>query len=303
MQGRHKTHWLVAALLTLAVASGLSGCGKAAAPQAKGLQVVASVDFYADVARAVVGDHGTVTAVINRPDIDPHDYEPTVDVAKTVAKAQIVIQNGAGYDDWMNRLLAADDTGITQVTAAKVVGIKDGDNEHVWYKPDVMPKLARALAAACAKQDPKHKAAYAKNAAAYIKSLKPLTAKIAALKKGASGQAVAVSEPVFDNALNAMGYRIVNNHFAQAIEEGTDPSPADIRELEAAIAAGKLAFFVQNTQAESKVVTNIVKKVRAAKIPVLKVTETMPTNATYTSWMMQQYNALAKIQRDHNGGN
>ncbi|WP_225047914.1 metal ABC transporter solute-binding protein, Zn/Mn family [Lacticaseibacillus kribbianus] len=288
-------------LIALVAAGALAGCGQTATPKRQGLQVVTTVDFYADVARAVLGDHGTVTAVINRPDIDPHDYEPTVNVAKTVAAAQVVLKNGAGYDDWMDRLTAADGAGITTVSAAKVVGIKDGDNEHIWYKPDVMPELARALAKVYGQKDPEHKAAYRTNAEAYIRRLSPLTAKIASLKKGAAGQAVAVSEPVFDNALSAMGYRIVNNHFAQAIEEGTDPSPADIRALEAAIEKKDIAFFVQNTQADSKVVTNIVKKVRAAGIPVLQVTETMPAHTTYTSWMMQQYDALAKIQRSNGG--
>ncbi|WP_225418481.1 metal ABC transporter solute-binding protein, Zn/Mn family [Lacticaseibacillus daqingensis] len=287
--------WLALAGLAFGASMLLSGC-QTKASQDKGLQVVASVDFYGEVAKAVVGTHGTVTSVIDKLDVDPHDYEPTTEVAKTVANADIVIDNGGGYDSWMTKLIAADSGNTTTVTAAKVVGIKDGENEHIWYKPDVMPKMATALAKAFGQRDPAHKQAYADNAAAYIKKLQPLLKQIDALKARAVGQKVAVSEPVFSNALSYLGYTIVNDHFAQAVEESTDPSPKDIRALEAQIQGKQIAFFVQNTQVESKIVTNIVKQVRAAGIPVLQVTETMPAGKTYTSWMTAQYNQLKAIQ-------
>ncbi|WP_179396069.1 metal ABC transporter solute-binding protein, Zn/Mn family [Lacticaseibacillus absianus] len=288
------THWLAGAVLALGAALTLSGCSTHAASNK--LTVVSSVDFYGEVAKAVVGDYGTVTSVIDNPDIDPHDYEPTTAVAKTVARANVVIVNGGGYDSWMDKLVGADSGTVKVVSAAKVVGIRDGENEHVWYKPEVMPKMARALAKQFGALDPKHRAAYTANATAYIKKLQPLTAQIARLKAKAAGQAVAVSEPVFSNALSALGYRIINPHFAAAVEESTDPSPKDIRELTAAIKHKQIAFFVQNVQVESKVVSNIVAQVRAAGIPVLKVTETMPAKQTYTSWMMSQYAQLEKIQ-------
>ncbi len=280
----------------LALGAVLVGCGTTKAAAHKQLNVVASVDFYGQVAKAVAGDHGRVNAIINDPNVDPHDFTPTAAVGKQVAKADVVVDNGAGYDGWMNKLVKGSGGDIATVSAAQVVGVKDGENEHIWYKPQTMPAMANALAKEFGRLDKAHKADYQQNAKAYIASLRPLTTLIAKLKANANGKKVAVSEPVFVNALKHLGYQVSDMHFANTIEEGTDPSTSDIRQLEADIKAKQIAFFVQNTQVQSKIVDNLVKKCRAAGIPVLKVTETLPANKTYVEWMTAQYRALAKIQ-------
>jgi zinc/manganese transport system substrate-binding protein len=273
----------------------LVGCGKRPAEHDGKLNVVTSVDFYAEVAEAVVGHYGHVTSVINDPAIDPHDYEPTVATGKLVAQSDLVLTNGAGYDSWMTKLTRAE-PHVAVLSAAKVVGVRDGENEHIWYKPTAMPKLATALAKRLGKLDPQHRAAFQANATRYIQHLQPLMHQIDQLQAQRQRSAVAVSEPVFDNALTYMGYHVVNSHFAAAIEEGTDPSPTDIRTLNAQMKAGQIAFFVLNTQVDSKIVTNAVATAKANHVPILKVTETLPKGLTYTSWMQKQYRALAKIQ-------
>ncbi|WP_125579222.1 metal ABC transporter solute-binding protein, Zn/Mn family [Lacticaseibacillus suibinensis] len=283
--------WLLGLIMLL----GLTACSPKPSAH-KQLTVVASVNFYGEVAQAVAGDYGHVTAIINNPAVDPHDYEPTTEAAKTVADANVVVVNGAGYDSWMSRLTAADDDPVKTVSAAKVVGVKAGENEHIWYKPKMMVKMANALAQTYGEVDPAHKVAYRKNAQRYIKSLQPMFALEAQLKASAKNQTVAVSEPVFDNTLTALGYRIMNGHFARAIEDSSDPSPQDVRQLERALEAKQVAFFVQNTQVDSKIVTNMVAKAKAAGVPIVKVTETMPKGQTYSSWMMAQYKQIQKIQ-------
>lgn len=288
---------------TLALGTLLVGCGTSKTSNSNGndkINVVASIDFYGEAAEAVLGNHGTVTSIINKPDVDPHDYEPTSAVGKKVAKANVAIENGAGYDSWMSKLVKGSGNTIKTVSAAKVVGVEDGENEHIWYKPQTMPKMANALAKEFGKIDAKHKATYKENAKKYIDSLNPLLTLIDKLKANADGKKVAVSEPVFVNALNYLGYKVSDEHFAESVEESTDPTSADIKNLEDDIANNKIAFFVQNTQVQSKVVDNIVKKCEDAGIPILKVTETLPAGKTYTEWMTDQYTALEKIQDAEN---
>lgn len=292
-------HWLTA-LAIFAMGIGLAACssGHSATPNgSKKLNVVASVNFYGEVAKAIAGKYGTVTSVIDNPDVDPHDYEPTTDVAKSVANADVIVENGAGYDGWMAKLVAANNTDAKVVSAAKVVGVANGENEHIWYKPKMMIQMANALAKQYGKVDPAHKADYEKNAQAYIKKLTPLTDLIDQTRAKAHGEAVAVSEPVFDNALHYLGYKVVDNHFSKANEDGTDPSPKDIRDLQADIKAKKIKFFVENTQVQSKTIDNMVALAKKSGVPVLKVTETMPSGDTYISWMTAQFRALDKIQQ------
>lgn len=283
-------------ILTVALV-GLVACGRPAAKS--GVRVGATVDFYGEMAKAVVGRYGTATSVIADPAVDPHDYEPTTAVGKAVAQADVVVANGAGYDSWMNKLVAANGNRAAVVSAASVVGVKNGENEHIWYKPTALPAMATALAKRLGKIDPQHKAAYAKQAQAYIARLKPVTDLVAKLRRGSDGQKVAVSEPVFNNALTAMGYRVSDTHFAQAIEEGTDPSPADIRRLKADFTKHRVAFFVVNTQVDSKIVAAMVTAAKAANVPVVHVTETLPANMTYAQWMLRQYRAVEAIQKEN----
>lgn len=260
------------------------------------IKVISSVDFYGEAAKAVLGKYGSVQSVITNPNVDPHDYEPSAKIAKDVAGSDLVLYNGIGYDSWMTKL--AKNSNISSVRVGEdVLGKKNGDNPHLWYQSQTMPKLVSYLANKFSKIDPKHKAQFKANANNYITSLKPITTKINALKANSDGKRVDVSEPVFDYALSELGYTENNTHFAKSVEDGTDPSPKDIKAMQDDIKNRSISFFVENTQASDKTVTELVKLADEYSVPVLKVTETMPKNKTYLEWMLAQYQQLEKIQQ------
>lgn len=289
-------------LLAAIAAIVMTACGtKKAGPSttsSKPIHVAASVDFYGQVAQAVLGDHGTVSSIINSPSVDPHDFEPTTKDGQTVSKANVVLANGIGYDNWMTKLAKSNGNGKQTVVKVgeNVLDKHVGDNEHVWYQPATMPKLANYLADKFGKIAPKYKKDYQRNAQRYIKTLQPLQTEIDQLKAKSNGQKVDVSEPVFDYALDALGYQRNNHKFELAVENGTDPSPKEIRSMETDIKQHKIAFFVNNSQASDKTVSAMVALAKKNQVPVLNVTETLPKGKTYEAWMMDQYQALAKIQ-------
>lgn len=276
----------------------LSGCwNKEVSATTQKLNVVTTTDFYGEVAKAVVGNKGSVSSIINNPAIDPHDYEPTTKVAKKVSQANIVVANGIGYDAWMNKLTKQDSSTYIKI-GEDVMNKKIGDNPHLWYEPSTMAKYAKYLAQKLAKQDPKNKTYFEKNADKYITSLKPLQNEVTTLKQAAnksSNKKVYVSEPVFDYSLQAIGFKVANKNFEKAVENGTDPAPAVIKQMQDGIKNHQIAFFVFNTQTDSKLVNNLVQLAQKNNIPVLKVTETLPAGKTYQQWMLSQYRALNKI--------
>ncbi len=75
--------------------------------QSRVVAVVAAENFYGDIARQIGGDRVSVTSIMSDPNIDPHEYESSVDDARALASADLVIENGGGYDDWMDKLLSA----------------------------------------------------------------------------------------------------------------------------------------------------------------------------------------------------
>lgn len=269
------------------------GLGLNASAQAAKTQVITTTDFYGEVAQEVLGSKGKVTSIINNPSTDPHDFEPTTKTAKQVAQADLVIYNGIGYDSWVKKL-----NGKKYLSVASLVGKKDGDNEHIWYDVPAMISLTEKLATYFSKKDAKNADYYQKNAQAYIKELKQLTTLETNIAKQAKGQKVAVSEPVFDYALASMGYKVANKHFAKATEDESDPSYSDIKKLQTMIKKKQIAFFVQNTQSDSKVIDNMAKLCQENDVPIVKVTETKPKGKTYVQWMTQEFKQVQKIQNN-----
>jgi zinc/manganese transport system substrate-binding protein len=260
------------------------------------IKIVAAENFYGEVAKAVGGDHVAVTDILNNPNTDPHDYEPTPDVARTVSNAQMIVYNGVGYDSWMDKLINADSSSksktITKV-ADNVMGKKEGDNEHIWYNPDTMPKLAKKLAADLAKLDPSHEQTYQKNAQTYIDSLAPLQGKVQKLKQ-TFGVKIDVSEPVFDYMASALNLEVNNQKFSLAIDNGTEPSAADVGKLQNDLKGKNIKLFVYNVQNSSPTVDNLLKMAKSSGVPVVKVTETEPKGKTYLQWMNDQLDQVAK---------
>lgn len=297
-----RKYWGIGALVVvLAVIVGLMVTGwSPSKSHQKPIRVVTSLNFYGEVAKAVAGDHGTVTSFINSSAVEPHEFQPTTKQAKQVAIANVAIENGLGYDAWMSKMVKADSKNkITLINVGEQVAKeKDGANEHVWYRPATMSALATTLAKQFSKLDPDHKADYEKNAKAYQAKLQKLDKVIAQAKQNVGdNHLVDVSEPVFDYALENLGYQINDQHFEKAVEDDSDPSPKDIQQIQDDITNHRITFFVNNSQESGKTVENLVKLAKENNVPVLNVTESEPDGEDYVSWMTKQYQALLKIQR------
>lgn len=260
------------------------------------IKIVAAENFYGEVAKAVGGDRVDVTNILDNPNTDPHDFEPTPDVARTVSNSQVIIYNGVGYDAWMDKLISADSSSksksITKV-ADDVMGKKEGDNEHVWYNPDTMPKLANKLADDLAKLDPSKGETYHKNAQTFIASLAPLQEKAQKLKQ-TSGVKIDVSEPVFDYMANALNLSVNDTKFSKAIDNGTEPSASDVAQLQSDLKDKNVKAFVYNIQNSSPTVDNLVKLAKSSGVPIVEVTETNPKGKTYLQWMNDQLDQVGK---------
>jgi zinc/manganese transport system substrate-binding protein len=280
---------LVLVFLTVFAAS-------AAAPAADGtIKIVAAENFYGDIAHQIGGSEVSVDSIMSNPDQDPHLFETSPAVARELTTAQIVIYNGADYDPWMPKLLkASPQTGRIAIDAADLVHKKAGDNPHLWYDPATMPAVAKALAAALTKADPAHAADFQARLKTFLASLKPLNDKIAAVRKKYAGAAVTASEPVFGYMATALGLKMRNEKFQLAIMNGTEPSPHDVAAFERDLKEHKVRVMFYNKQASDKIVLHLVELARAAKIPVVGVTETMPPGMTFQQWMESEVGDTAK---------
>ena len=259
------------------------------------IAVVAAENFYGDVARQIGGDRIAASSIVSNPDQDPHLFEVSPAIARQIADAQIVIYNGADYDPWMVRLLAASPRpDRVVIVVADLVGKRAGDNPHLWYEPGTMPAVAGAVTSALAKADPAHADDYAVRLKTFVASLAAINEKIAALRAKFAGVPVTATEPVFGYMADALALKMRNERLQLAIMNDTEPSARDIAAFERDLKTHKVRALFYNKQASNKLVQHLVEVARASNIPVIGVTETCPADLTFQEWMQGELDASGR---------
>ena len=152
-------------------------------------------------------------------------------MAQEVSAAQLIVQNGVGYDSWMNKIESASPNPERKViTVQQVLGLPDSTpNPHLWYDPATMPAVAKVMAADLSALQPAHKAYFQASLKTFDRSLAPWLTAIAQFKAKYPGTTAATTEPVADYLLTAMGItNLTPFRFQADIMNGVDPAPQDI---------------------------------------------------------------------------
>jgi len=290
---------VLAAGLLATVAILAAGCGSkstsAAAPSGV-LQVVAAENFWGSIASQLGGSRVRVESVITSPATDPHDYEPTAADARTLAGAQLVIENGIGYDPWAEKLIAANPvSGRIVLNAGDLLGIKPGGNPHRWYSPHDVQRMIDAIVRDLAKLEPKNSSYFARQRTRFEASgLAQYKGLIATIKRKFHGVPVGASESIFAPLAQSLGLRLLTPPtFLKAISEGADPTAADKTTIDRQVAGKQIKVWVFNSQNSTPDVQRITDAARARGIPVTTITETMtPASARFQDWQSHQLEAL-----------
>jgi zinc/manganese transport system substrate-binding protein len=290
--------------VTLSVGLVTSACSvtTSATPRPGVVSVVGAENEYADVVSQVGGQYVQVAAVMSNPNTDPHTFEASPQVAEEVSGAQLVIQNGLGYDTFMNKIEeAAPDARRKVIDVQALLGLPDSTpNPHLWYKPTTMPAVANAAAADLAELDPSHAALFRANARRFIGSLAPWYRATAKLKAQFPKAPVATTEPVGDYLLQAAGTVNLTPWALQAdIMNGVDPSPQDVSVEDNLLSRHLVRVFLYNEQVTDAVTQSFLSEAQHDAVPVVGVYETMPAPGyTYQSWMLAEVQALSRALAD-----
>ena len=287
-----RTAFLVVTLVVVG-----AGCGSSTGTTTAAgvVRVVAAENFWGDIARQLGGAHAKVTSIISDPTADPHQYESDARNAADVADARIVIVNGVGYDDAIDKLLSVSSSHARVVLSVqKVLRARDDVNPHLWYDVPRIPEVARAIESALVAADPADRAFFAANLKTFIASLEPLKRILTEIKTKYAGAPVAYTERVPGYLLAAAGLTIATpSGFAQAIEDGNEPNAHDTQGMNDLVSGRRIRVLLYNAQATSAVTQHVEDLARQTGIPVVAVTETMPRDQpSYQAWQQSQLEAL-----------
>jgi zinc/manganese transport system substrate-binding protein len=294
---------VTAAAGVAAVAAALTGCGAGSAVAARGGTILAigAENEYANVIAQVGGRYVTTAAVESNPNTDPHSFEASPAVATEISGALLVVQNGLGYDSFMNSVEAATPNRRRAVIdVQKLLGLPNSTpNPHLWYAPRTMPAVAKAIAADLGRLQPAHAAYFDANARRFARSLRPWRAALAAFRARYRNAPVATTEPVGDYMLQAAGAEVRTPFALQAeIMNGVDPAPQDVSLQDGLFTARSVKAFVYNEQVTDPLTASFLAAAKANRIPVVAVYETMPTGYDYQAWMLAEVDALRRALAD-----
>jgi len=285
------------AVLALAAAAlSMTACSSSVHHDPRTVEVVAAENFWGDIVGQIGGSHVRVTSIIDDPNTDPHEYESSAKDAVGIARAQLVVENGLGYDDFIGKLLAAAPVkGRTVLDVQHVLHVAGSNpNPHIWYDTARLPTVAGAIAKQLGAIDPHDAALFERNAKTFDASLRPILRVIAEIRQKYAGTAIAYTERVPGYLIQAAGLRLgVPVGFTRAVEDGSDPSPADTVAFDHAITSRTVHVLLYNGQVTDPQTTQIKQLAISSGVPIVGVTETMPPSAkNFQDWQLRQARAL-----------
>lgn len=301
---------MAAVATTIAVsACGSGGSGGSPAASAGGagggpgrIAAVGAENQYANVIAQIGGRYVSASAIMSNPNTDPHSFEASPSVASTVTAAKLIVQNGAGYDSFMNKIESASPSRSRRVIDVQtLLGLPAFTrNPHLWYEPTTMPKVAAAIVRDLSALAPAHARYFKANGRRFDATLQPWLHAIASFKRLHAGTPVAVTEPVADYMLQAAGADVLTPWVLQAdIMNGVDPAPQDVTLEDNLFKQHRVKVFLYNRQVTNTVTESFLKLAAQSHIPVVGVYETMPLGYSYGTWMLAETRALSEAVTAH----
>ena len=295
-----------AILAGCALVFALASCsGRASGGSGDRPSVVAAENVWGSIASQLGGDRVTVTSIIDNPDADPHDYEPTTEDARSIASSNFVIENGVGYDPWAQRLIDANPvSGRDVLNVGTLVGEPTGGNPHRWYAPSDVEQVIDAVTSEYKKLDPADASYFDRQRSTLETSgLAQYHALISEIKTKYAGTPVGASESIFALMAPALGLDLLTPPtFLTAISEGTEPTAADKSTIDHQISSHEIEVYVYNSQNATPDIQRQIDEAEAAQIPISTITETLsPAGSTFQAWQVAQLRALAAALHEATG--
>jgi zinc/manganese transport system substrate-binding protein/manganese/iron transport system substrate-binding protein len=292
---RPRTRLGLITVLALALAAvTAAGCGStAASPTGAGgaaLDVVATTTVFADIIRNIAGDRATVVSIIPAG-VGPEDYEPKPDDAKKLLGADLIVSNGVGLDDFVDKLItAAGEGAATRLVLGdgiQTIMVDGESNPHFWLDPSLVSgHYVPAIAAALTKLDPTGAATFQANAAAYTTQLQALDeankTKIETIPT--SDRKLVTFHDAFPYFAAHYGFEVIGVILANV---GQEPSAADLAALVQKVKAAHVKAVFSEAQFSPKLVQTLAQEAGVTSVVTTLYNDTVgpPPYDTYLKMM------------------
>jgi zinc/manganese transport system substrate-binding protein len=292
-----------------AAATTLTNGPLATVPVGTTIQVVAGENFWGSLISQLGGNLTNVLSIVTNPNADPHDYEANASDAAAISRANLVVVNGVGYDDWATQLIGASDSpgqevlNVGTLNGVSVTGGIVTGNPHQWYNPLYVNHTLLAMYSDLVALQPASKSILQQNfanlnsstgAGAQGVSIDQLYSRANQIRQDFAGTVVVSTESIFVYLANYTGLDLIAPPaFMEAIAEGNDPPSASVALFECQLESGYVKVLVYNIQTVTPITSTLEGLAGQHNVTVTYVSETIqPPDTSFQDWMYGQYNSL-----------
>jgi zinc/manganese transport system substrate-binding protein len=260
------------------------------------IQAVAVENQWASVLQQLGGQCVSVTTIITDPFADPHEYEPTSADSLAYQTAGLVVENGAGYDDFSDKITSTVRPQPMVVNAGNLVGKKAGDNPHVWYSPSYVDTVSNAITQTLKQLRPDNGGYFDTQAAAFASRESTYHSMVQQIAQKFPQQPVGSTESIFVFMAQATNLTLISPPgFMDAISEGNDPVAQDVATFQNQIDQKQIKVLVYNDQTITNLTDQLKAMAKSNNIPIVGVSETMPPeDTTFQGWQAAQLLELSQ---------
>jgi zinc/manganese transport system substrate-binding protein len=273
---------------------GIAAAASSESCPVKVIHAVAVENPYGSMVAQLGGQCVRVSSIINDPSADPHEFQIDVQVAKAYQTAELVVQNGLGYDEFSNKIIATLAQPPVVITAGDVAGLTPGDNPHLWYSPNYIRRISQAITRTLQELRPDGALYFEARAQEFATALGPYHALIEEIKQRFAGVPIGATETAFVYMAEAAGLNLITpSRFMRAVAEGTNPAVRDVALFHDQIQHKQIKVLVFNTQAVSNLASQLRTLAHEVGVPVVGVTETLaPVHDSFQNWQVRQLREL-----------
>lgn len=280
MNGRARSSLALAVVLFAVGGCGpahTAGSGSSSSGQSPdALRVVTSTTVFADMVKAIGGDQVAVSSIVPAG-AGPEDFEPGPDDARRLADAQLIVSNGVGLDDFLDRLIAATGANAEHLVLGEgipTIAVNGERNPHFWLDPTLVARYyVPAIRDALVRLHPAAAASITSSADAYVAALGALdkedTAKLAVIP--AARRKLVSFHDAFPYFAQHYGFELIGVILENP---GQEPSAADLAALIAKVKAAGVPAVFSEAQFDPKLARTL-----AQEAGITSVVTTMYTDS------------------------
>lgn len=272
------------------------GCEKDLAAADKPQKMVCIESVWCDIAHQIGGDFLEEDVILRSPSIEPHHFTPSPSVIRKMQNADILVLNGAHYDDWAENFQNKDQKIFN---IARLNSWKEGEDPHLFFDFEAVERFSDALAALLIKESGDQKDYFLGN-------LKKLKVALSLLKEQhkkiipmTQNEKIAVIEPAGMRLLEKLNFKIINKNWAFDMMNDQNVSPRETAFLEEEIEKKSIRFLVINPLIKGDLSDHIVHLAEKSQIKFLFIGETLPPHKNWQEWIEDIYSHISILETVH----